>query len=176
MRNLLFKCSSINVAFLNLAYFFDVNVRLMWSSYYILSFYEIITLNILSIVTLFSIVPNISTEENLSKDLEALRNYVYFLSFSSTFVYILERQLIICFYCNWIAEKKAKWLSNVFNNMNSGFVSLKGDKIAFINNFLLKYLKNNKSLSKLQTIRNENIISSTETERINCNIKNCKIN
>lgn len=154
-RSIILTCSNINIVFLNFAYFLELNCRMMWATYYLLSFYELLLLNFLSLAAIFSIVPYISHFETNIKGLEDLKTYVFILTFVSSFCYVLERQLRISFYYSWTAEKKAKWLSNVLNNMNSGFVSLKCDKIAFINIFLLKYLKIFKMNNKLPRSKNE---------------------
>lgn len=153
-RNIIITCSNIDIVFLHLAYFLELNCRMMWATYYLLSTYELLVLNFFSLAAIFSIVPYISPREINLKGLEDLKTYVFILTFISSFCFVLERQLRISFYYSWEAEKKAKWLSNVLNNMNSGFVSLKCDKIAFINIFLLKYLKNFKLNNKLPTSKN----------------------
>lgn len=165
-RNIILTCSNINIVFLNLAYFLELNFRMMWATYYLLSFYELLLLNFLSLAAIFSIVPYISPFESNIKGLEDLKTYVFILTFVSSFCYVLERQLRISFYYSWTSEKKAKWLSNVLNNMNSGFVSFKCDKIAFINIFLLKYLKIFKMNNKLPTSKNDFMINNLLQQQI----------
>ena len=139
----------------------------MWTSYYLLSFYEVSILNFLSCCTIFSIVPYITPREENVRGYEDLRMYAVILIFVSTFCYILERQLRISFYYSWTAEKKAKWLSNVLNNLNSGFVSFKSDKIAFINIFMLKHLKDLKLESRLTPTKDYRN-NTLHRERSNC--------
>lgn len=166
-RHILLSCTTINDSVVHLAYFLEINIRMIWALYYVHSFYENFLLNFLSIGTILLIVPFLSSYEDNIKAIVDIKTYAFILLVVSCFCYVLERHLRISFYYKWMAEKKFKWLSNVLNNMNSGFVSLKGGNLAFINNFLQKYLKDVKSHSKLITNRNEILNKNLQLETQN---------
>lgn len=75
----------------------------------------------------------------------------------------MDRQQKLAFYFNWQAEAKAKWLNNVFENLNSGFVSFKDGSINNINSFLKNQVEklNNKKIKNKSLVKDMNYYETT---------------
>jgi hypothetical protein len=73
--------------------------------------------------------------------------------------YLYDVQSKKRFYYTHMAEKKSEKLLNILENMNTGFLSLKGGKIDYINTFLL---------NKLQKLQNFNSINDLQQTEKNC--------
>jgi hypothetical protein len=138
-----------------LEYLFEIMVRLTWVVFNLQSFLESFILNTLSLLAVWIVIPTLYLENYLKDELYETMAYSFVLVSVVSIAYILERQQRIAFYYHWKADKKAKWLTNVFENINSGFVSLKNGKVSYINSHLKNLLeKLTKSDGKLQKILN----------------------
>jgi hypothetical protein len=164
-RHIIIYYTNFADSILSVFYLYEINFRLIWVLFYVHSFYENFFLNLFSIATLYLTYPFLSTYEENSKGMQDIKTYSFFLLSVCCFCYILERFLRTSYYYNWSSVKKAEWLSNVLDNMNSGFISLKGGKITFINIFLLKYLKKLKFHCKLESQRNDHQMGISNQER-----------
>lgn len=165
-RHIIIYCTNVDTTTIfSVFYLYEINFRLIWVLFYIHSFYQNLILNILSIASLYLTIPFFTINEVNSKAMIDIKTYSFFLMSVSCFCYILERSLRTSYYYNWSARKKAEWLSNVLNNMNSGFISMKEGEVSFINIFLLNYLKKLKFNTRLESQRNDQNNLSSQTER-----------
>jgi hypothetical protein len=164
-RNIMLYFLKVDNSIFSMFFLYENIFRLIWVLFYVHSFYENLFLNMLTIATLYLTVPFLSTYEENAKGMEEIKNYSFFMVSISFFCYLVERFLRITYYHTWSAGKKAEWLSNVLNNINSGFISLKGGNISFVNIFLLKYLKMLRTLSKLESQRHDQCVVPSHPER-----------
>jgi hypothetical protein len=123
-------------------YLFEIIVRLIWVILFLHSFLESCVLNILSLVTVWLVVPILFTEKLYNEEIINTLAYSFVLFSVIIIAYVLERQQKQAFYFHWQADTKAKWLTNVFENLNSGFVSVKNSKISYVNSYFKNFLKN----------------------------------
>lgn len=119
-----------------LEYLFEILVRLTWVVFNLQSFSESFMLNTLSLVAVWIVIPNLYPEIYLKDELYFTMAYSFVLVSVIIIAYILEKQQRIAFYYQWKADRKAQWLTNVLENLNSGFMSIKEGKVTYINSFL----------------------------------------
>jgi hypothetical protein len=141
----------------NLIFFFsllclELIFRLVWANMGILTFKQHLILNFISIISIFSVYVPSSSDNERFKSLILMLAITFTLIVSIIFSYFLERHMKKEFYLNYNDKLKTKWFSNVLENMNTGFLSIKNGKVSYINKFLnekfrkLKYLKSNKEM------------------------------
>lgn len=125
----------------------EIIIRLTWVILLIQGFYECFFYNFLPIVIALTLEPFIYPTQIFKSGLlngtACVTNEIVVLILA----YFIEKQIKKAFYYFWISNKKNKWLTNIFDNMNTGFFSIKDKKIIFINNYLLNiFEKINKSI------------------------------
>ena len=147
-------------------YFFEIIVRLVCVILFLHSFLESLILNTLSLLTVWIVIPSLFPPDNFKDEMINTLAYSCVLFSVMGIAFILERQQKLAFYFFWLADNKAKWLTNVFDNLNSGFLSIKGGKISFINSFFLTRMKKLKTKTGL-AIDNE-VSGPLEINRQEC--------
>jgi hypothetical protein len=159
-------------------YLFEIVIRLTWVVLYLHSFYQCMILNALSLITVWLVISTLIPEECFNFEMINTSAYSCVIFSIIGIGYLMERQQKLAFYFSWQAEAKAKWLNNVFENLNSGFVSFKDGSINNINCFFKNQLeklkkKKNKNLEKLVffcentlTKENSNILFKSEYEKL----------
>jgi hypothetical protein len=148
-RFAIFRIVNVSPILLFFQYFFEIIVRLVWVILFLHSFLESLILNTLSLATVWIVIPCLFPPENFKDEMINTLAYSCVLFSVMGIAFILERQQKLAFYFFWLADKKAKWLTNVFENLNSGFLSIKGGKISFINSFFLTQMKKLKTKTEL---------------------------
>lgn len=140
-RFTIFRIANASIILLFVQYLIETIVRLTWVVFMIHSFLECVILNLISLFTVWIVIP-VLIPENLFKD-EMINtlNYSFVIFSVISIAYVLDRQKKESFYFNWKNEKKAKKLTNILENLNSGFVSFKSGQITFINSYFKKILK-----------------------------------
>lgn len=124
---------------------FEIVVRVSWLLIGLLGFLESVLLNTLIILSNWIYYVPIQRDEFTFYFLIAHTIvYVIVISFS----YSCEYQQRKSFYFILVANKKNKWFSNIFENMNTGFISVKDGKIKYINKFMLENLIKIKSIKQ----------------------------
>jgi hypothetical protein len=122
-------------------YLIDINLRLAWVLLFLHSFVESLILNFLSILTIWLTIPFLYTSDQFITEISIYVAYSSCKLVVIFFSYIISWQQKRAFHFHWIADQKANWLTSVFENMKSGFVSIKGGKITYINSFMLNQFK-----------------------------------
>lgn len=153
-RFAIIRATDASLILLFFEYLIEIIVRLIWVLLFLHSFKESFFLNTLSLVTVWIVVTSLFPEKSFN--IEIINTLTYSCVIISVIVigYILERQQKEAFYFQWQANSKAKWLTNVFENLNSGFVSIKNSKISYVNSYFKKFLQNLKIIDKFQNIEN----------------------
>lgn len=170
-RYTIFRVAKINTVVFYFLVIIEITIRLIWVIIGLQSFLECLMLNGMSIVFMWALYPPVFPKEIFYDGMINYMVYSTALLVCIVFSYVLERQQKLAFYFNWVAEKKAAWLASVFENMNAGFISIRGDTITYINSFLLKQfykIKRNKEKNNnaLERQINVDILNSVESARI----------
>jgi hypothetical protein len=129
-------------------YLIEMFVRLVWVILYLHSFLESLILNSLVILTVWLTIPFMYPTENFEDEMITSLAYSCVLFMVMAIAYIIEREQKKAFYFLWQADSKAKWLTSILDNLNSGFVSIKNGKIKYINSFFINHLEKLKLTSK----------------------------
>jgi hypothetical protein len=130
-------------------YLIEMFVRMVWVILFLHSFLESLILNSLVIVTVWLTVPFLYPTENFNDEMINSLAYSCVIFLVMVIAYILERQQKIAFYYLWQSYRKAKWLTSILDNLNSGFVSVKSGRIKYINSFFISHFEKYKHTSKL---------------------------
>jgi hypothetical protein len=171
LRFVIMRLGNIDEIILDFYYLLEINFRLIWVLLHVQSFLECFILNTLSILTIWLIVPFIYPADVYNRGMFNFFAYSCALMSVISFAYFLEKNSKKAFYFHWISDKKANWLSNVFENMNSGFVSFRGGRISYINSSLKKQLKKFKNFTKKYSPTNSEIFIKNQTNAILNNIE-----
>ena len=126
-------------------YLLEIIVRIIWVNLFIHSFKECFYLNTASLITVWIIILSFFPEKSYNEEIINTLAYSFVIFSIIIIAFVLERQQKEAFYFHWQADNKAKWLINVvnvFENLNSGFVSIKDNKISYINPYFKKVLQN----------------------------------
>jgi hypothetical protein len=143
-RYAIFRVVSVTPLLLFLEYLFEIVVRLIWVVGFIHSFVESLLLNLMSVTTVWLIIPFLIPEQFYDDEIKNTLNYSLVIIAVIAISYVLEIQQKEAFYYRLQADAKVKRLTNSFENLKSGFVSLKNGKISFINKHLKDILLNKK--------------------------------
>lgn len=114
----------------------EVVTRFVFILYEVFTFCELSILNFLSAMFMWAIYFPVGQPNFLQKDLLIDGVNSICLIIVVLFCFISERNRKLAFYYKYKIEKKAQWLDNVLDNMKTGFLSIKGDKITYVNNYL----------------------------------------
>jgi hypothetical protein len=143
----------------NLIYVLEILLRMCFSIFLIQCFLENIILNGLTCILIWVLyLPALDENVILTATYAQLAYTAIFLVLIG-FSYVLEKQQKNAFYFQYTHAKKLEWLTNVFENMNTGFLSIRGDKITYMNSFL-----QNKINKLKQPLNKINYSKRTSTE------------
>jgi hypothetical protein len=162
-RYAIFRVVSVTPLLLFLEYLFEIVVRLIWVVGFIHSFVESLLLNLMSVISVWLIVPFLIPEQFYDDEIKNTLNYTLVIVAVIAISYVLEIQQKEAFYYRLQADSKVKRLTNYFENLKSGFVSLKNGKISFINKHLKDILLNKKFKDKFERTK-QSTANSTFTE------------
>jgi hypothetical protein len=175
-RYTIFRVAKINTVVFYFLVIIEITIRLIWVIVGLQSFLECLMLNGFCVVFMWIVYPPVFPKEIFSDGMINYMVYSTALLVCIVFSYVLERQQKLAFYFHWVAEKKAAWLASVFENMNAGFISIRGDKITYINSFLLKQfykIKSSKEKNReLEKQVNIQISNPPDSSRIGTECKN----
>jgi hypothetical protein len=153
--------SSADATVFNLLVTVEMILRLTWIIFGLLGFCEMMILNFVTAALLWSIYFPIGYDNGDFMSYVFLRLvHTILLGFVTIFSYFYEKKDKTSFHYLYLFESKYKWFSNIFDNMNTGFLSLKGNKISYINQSL------NQTINKIGPIRD--LLESRITE---CGVK-----
>ena len=90
---------------------------------------------------------------------------------------MITNQAKSSFYFFYQMKKKNKWYENILNNLNTGFIHIENNKIAFINNTLIEKIKVFKRFENICKGKNNSIDEKSSKELLelllyNINSKN----
>lgn len=161
------RISKVDISILFFMFLIDIVLRLTWVLLFIQTFIESFLLNMFSIFTIWLTIPFLFPADYYNTAMTNFSSYSCSILVVIGFSYILSRQQKKGFYFNWVADTKANWLTSVFENMNTGFISIKGEKISYINSFMLNQFK------KIRNVIRENkenqILRPESKKNIKCN-------
>jgi hypothetical protein len=140
-RYTIIRFSKVEIFVLFYLYLIDIVIRLVWVLLFIQTFIESFIWNLLSILTIWLTIPFLFSADVYNTAMTNFSSYTCALLVVIAFSYVLSRQQKRAFYFHWMADRKANWLTSVFENMNTGFISIKGEKISYINSFMLNQFK-----------------------------------
>jgi hypothetical protein len=159
-RYAIFRVVSVTQLLLFLEYLIEIIVRLIWVVGFIHSFIESLILNLMSVTTVWFIIPILIPEKFYNDEIKNTVNYTLVIIAVIAISYLLERQQKKAFYYRLQADAKVRRLTNSFENLKSGFVSLKNGKISFINKHLKDILLNEKFNEKVGRRKNSTVINT----------------
>ena len=130
--------------------------RLIWVSHGVLGFAETIIIIILTIITIWSMLLS-----SLLAGIDEVYGFLLVSSYSMMivlcllFAYFFERSQKQYYFYYFLGEKRNLWFNNIFDNMHTGLLSIKGQNLTYINSFLFeKILKITKFQEKLLKEKN----------------------
>jgi hypothetical protein len=141
-RFAIFRVVNVTSILLFFQYLIEIMVRLLWVIIFIHSFMESLVLNLMSLATVWIVVPLLIPRQFYYDEIMNTLNYSFVIFAVIAINYIIERKQKEAFYYKWQAEDRVKCLTNTLENLSSGFVSLKRGKINFINSYLKELLLN----------------------------------
>jgi hypothetical protein len=165
-RFTIFRLAKVSSILLFLQYLFEIIVRLLFVIFFLHSFLESLILNLISISTVWIVVSILIPDEYHDDEIKNTLIYSLVIIGFVLVSYVIEQQQKRTFYFQWKSDNKARWLTNVFENLRSGFVSVKNGKINYINSFFIEILMNDKisSVSKREKyVTQRGGYSSTES-------------
>jgi hypothetical protein len=120
----------------------EILARIFWVVLNVMEFYENFILNLIEICLIW--IAFYPTSDPSDKGNYILFNFVcysFFFLLISLFFYIIEKQRKISFYFQSILKDQVKSLNDIFDKTSIGFLSVKKNKIIYMNSFLMKSLK-----------------------------------
>jgi hypothetical protein len=129
-----------DIAIMYLLMWIDAVLRFLWMILEINTFSECFVLNGLSIISIWVLYAPVGDSKTLQRNMILLSTYSSCLIIVILFGNIIERHRKKAFYFQYKAERKAQWLDNVLDNMKTGILSIKGEKISYINKYFEKFL------------------------------------
>jgi len=118
----------------------EMNFRLVWSILNIMSFSEYFFLNLIEILIIWTCLLPTCPPSFPSTKLYLICYTVLFIicSLSS---YIIEKRFKCYLFYKLKYQYRMRWLNNVFESANTGILSIKGNSVTYMNNFLQTFLK-----------------------------------
>jgi hypothetical protein len=163
-RYTIFRVAKVSSILLFLQYLFETIVRLLFLVLLLQSFLESLVLNIISLSTVWLIVPFLIPDEFYNDEILNTLNYSFVILGIISVSYVFQQQQKRAFYFQWKAGNKATWLTNVIENLSSGFISVKNGKINYINSFFINILAD-------ETSKKEKYISQRGYSSTECNLQ-----
>jgi hypothetical protein len=114
----------------------EIILRLIWASLGINTFLEYMIINLISVATIYGVYVPCPYPKEREKSVEYMGAISIGLVVANVSSYILERQVKKTYYLNYQDKLKTKWFSNILDNMNTGFLSIKENSISYINAYL----------------------------------------
>jgi hypothetical protein len=143
-----FSKADANISFALLC--IEMMLRLTWQVFSIQTFIEGFVLNLISISILWAFYVPIGDRNNLLSVMYLTLSYVFALILIICFSYFMYKKEKRAYYFNYMNEKKAKWLQNVFDNMKSGLITIKGREITRVNEYMREKIKGLKVVQDLK--------------------------
>jgi hypothetical protein len=112
----------------------ELVIQLIWIVTATLQFIEILILTILGMITILVFYVPISG--NAFPSLYYAFAHIASLIVTVCFAFIYEMECKQLFYFLQVEEKKNNWMTNVLDNMNSGFIRIKDNSICYMNRFM----------------------------------------
>jgi hypothetical protein len=132
----------------------ELILRVLWMMCGVNTFLEFLTLNVLSIISTWVFYAPVGDPNTPQKNTIVLSVYSFSFIIVTLFSYLIKRHQKNAYFFQYRAEKKVQRLDNVLDNMKTGILSIKGEKITYINNYLEKlldlWIDNSKKLDPLQ--------------------------
>jgi hypothetical protein len=120
---------------------FEILFKFVWMLLALQNFVHCILLNIVTLITLWVLVTILTPQNIYSSGLINTAGYTIGLVLVQIFQYLFERKNKLAFYYNVFSKRTADWLTGVFENMNTGFITIKSGKVSFLNSYLNNFLE-----------------------------------
>lgn len=139
--------SQTNAILFYILFNFEILARVVWVLLQLQGFLECFILNSIQIALIWILYAPNFDDSTFMRSMYNILAYTFTLSVVVFFSYILERQQKNAFFFSLTSVKKAEWFMNIFENMNTGFLSIKGDKVSYLNSYLAKKIKKSKQVA-----------------------------
>lgn len=133
IRYPLFHYVSIEDILVYLFLLVEMTIRLLWTLFSIFGFIENFSLNLASVVIIWVVYGPVSLKQNLTSNELIILAYTLTVLIIILFCYFLEKQRKTAFYFYQNSESRAKWLSNILDNINGGDLSIKSGSVKYMN-------------------------------------------
>jgi hypothetical protein len=130
----------------------EMILRIAWIILELSTFFEFMILNLITMISVWSIYTPVATIGTTADSMTVLTLHSFNLITVVLIGYFLEKNLKRAFYFNFTSKENANWLKNILDNMKTGFLSIKGHKIIYINHFIQKILQNC-SINKIEKFK-----------------------
>lgn len=146
-KEIINKILQINISFFDFIYFLEFLLMCFWHFWKLLEFKESFFPNLFLVaLSLLFVLGNKTEELNTIQILVTLITMLVGISMSS---YVITRQVKLKFYYYYQLELKNKWYENILDNLASGFIHIKDNKVEFLNKSLLNLAEKYKIVSGL---------------------------
>ncbi len=123
----------------------EILFRLSWMIVSLFNFKEFFFLNLIEIILVFTYLYPTSEPSTRNTTFFYLMCYALLFMVITVYGYILDKQSKLSFYLQYIFKDKVDFLNNVFDNINTGILTIRDNKIyemnSFLQNFLYKFFK-----------------------------------
>jgi hypothetical protein len=133
--------TKVDLVLLMFIFSLEILFRLFWVIFGIQGFIENFILTCISIIIAWAIYVPTHFGNELTTSYFNNLGYTLILFVVMLLSYILERQQKNAFYFQIKAKTKTNWLLNVLDNMSTGFLSIRGDTISYVNSFFKNKLE-----------------------------------
>jgi hypothetical protein len=120
--------------------FLEFFLRIFWVLMYFQSFTESMTLNLITLTTVWILLSSLYPCDFKNEEMKYSLAYSLLIVTVIVIVWIIERFQRLAFYYKWKAEEKT---TKILGNIRSGYMSVKGGKVNYINKYLLSIIKDN---------------------------------
>lgn len=117
----------------------EILFRLSWVVISLFNFMEFFFLNFIEIILVFSYLYPTTEPETRNLTFFNLMCYALLFMVISVYAYILDKQVKLSFYLQSIFKDKVDFLNKVFDNINTGILTVRDNKITEMNTFLQKF-------------------------------------
>lgn len=156
------RYTNMAMSYFNFVYFVEFLIICFWHFLKLLEFKESFFVNIALLLFSFILVYCIPAKSN--RDNETLITIIVMSIGIILSSYMITNQAKSSFYYFYQMKKKNKWYENIMNNLNTGFIHIENNKIAFINNTLIEKIKVFKKFENICKGKNNSIDEKSSKE------------
>jgi hypothetical protein len=129
----------------------EILFRITYAVLTIFTFKDYLILNLIEIIFIWAYLYPTSDPLITKVTIFFLCCYTFLFSYFSIYVYFLEKQLKSSFFFRYLYEDKYKLMDVLINNINTGILSIKNNKVSYLNDYLKNKLDSIKEEQEVQT-------------------------